>query len=139
MRIIDWSTDVCSSDHQDALDHGGGEPLVPERYGLREAGLLDEIAGELAHRLAARPFAAVHVHRQADDQAADAVVAAEHGEAGGIVAELAAPDGLERRGDPQRSEEHTSELQSLMRISYAVFCLKKQKTTNKLTTTHTTT
>src|SRR3546814_6687604 len=28
---------------------------------------------------------------------------------------------------PQRSEEHTSELQSLMRISYAVFCLKKQK------------
>src|SRR3546814_7936003 len=30
----------------------------------------------------------------------------------------------------QRSEEHTSELQSLMRISYAVFCLKKQHTTN---------
>src|SRR3546814_8331539 len=29
---------------------------------------------------------------------------------------------------PQRSEEHTSELQSLMRISYAVFCLKKKKT-----------
>src|SRR3546814_6390665 len=31
---------------------------------------------------------------------------------------------------PQRSEEHTSELQSLMRISYAVFCLKKKKTHN---------
>src|SRR3546814_2080606 len=30
---------------------------------------------------------------------------------------------------PSRSEEHTSELQSLMRISYAVFCLKKKKTT----------
>src|SRR3546814_1075035 len=30
---------------------------------------------------------------------------------------------------PERSEEHTSELQSLMRISYAVFCLKKKKTT----------
>src|SRR3546814_2100086 len=30
-----------------------------------------------------------------------------------------------------RSEEHTSELQSLMRISYAVFCLKKNKNTNK--------
>src|SRR3546814_10058943 len=29
--------------------------------------------------------------------------------------------------DPDRSEEHTSELQSLMRISYAVFCLKKKK------------
>src|SRR3546814_5445409 len=34
-----------------------------------------------------------------------------------------------RRGDPtSRSEEHTSELQSLMRISYAVFCLKKKNT-----------
>src|SRR3546814_1292111 len=31
-------------------------------------------------------------------------------------------------GDMERSEEHTSELQSLMRISYAVFCLKKKKT-----------
>src|SRR3546814_6922204 len=34
-----------------------------------------------------------------------------------------------------RSEEHTSELQSLMRISYAVFCLKKKTTTNQLGTT----
>src|SRR3546814_1061447 len=34
-------------------------------------------------------------------------------------------------GKPFRSEEHTSELQSLMRISYAVFCLKKKITTNK--------
>src|SRR3546814_6100766 len=32
---------------------------------------------------------------------------------------------------PDRSEEHTSELQSLMRISYAVFCLKKKKQTKK--------
>src|SRR3546814_10422395 len=32
------------------------------------------------------------------------------------------------RGGVERSEEHTSELQSLMRISYAVFCLKKKKT-----------
>src|SRR3546814_8435110 len=32
-------------------------------------------------------------------------------------------------GESERSEEHTSELQSLMRISYAVFCLKKKKTT----------
>src|SRR3546814_2427378 len=34
---------------------------------------------------------------------------------------------------PSRSEEHTSELQSLMRISYAVFCLKKNTTNNKTT------
>src|SRR3546814_3911272 len=35
----------------------------------------------------------------------------------------------------ERSEEHTSELQSLMRISYAVFCLKKKKKTDQLTYT----
>src|SRR3546814_6087247 len=46
-------------------------------------------------------------------------------------------NGSHRR--PPRSEEHTSELQSLMRISYAVFCLKKkkkQKTQNNKTVTH---
>src|SRR3546814_3658130 len=37
----------------------------------------------------------------------------------------------------QRSEEHTSELQSLMRISYAVFCLKKKKHRNNNISTHT--
>src|SRR3546814_7368003 len=36
------------------------------------------------------------------------------------------------RGNRRRSEEHTSELQSLMRISYAVFCLKKKKKKNPL-------
>src|SRR3546814_5394492 len=41
---------------------------------------------------------------------------------------------LELRG--QRSEEHTSELQSLMRISYAVFCLKKTKNKTSTTTSH---
>src|SRR3546814_1377679 len=38
-------------------------------------------------------------------------------------------------GHRLRSEEHTSELQSLMRISYAVFCLKKKKHKEKITTT----
>src|SRR3546814_1536192 len=38
--------------------------------------------------------------------------------------------------DQQRSEEHTSELQSLMRSSYAVFCLKKKIDTHKYKTTH---
>src|SRR3546814_3874103 len=37
--------------------------------------------------------------------------------------------------DPNRSEEHTSELQSLMRISYAVFCLKKKKNIHETNTT----
>src|SRR3546814_6931823 len=39
-------------------------------------------------------------------------------------------------GPSQRSEEHTSELQSLMRISYAVFCLKKKKTIHKVPSRH---
>src|SRR3546814_3865624 len=39
-----------------------------------------------------------------------------------------------RWGGGSRSEEHTSELQSLMRISYAVFCLKKKKNTSTLST-----
>src|SRR3546814_6163092 len=40
-------------------------------------------------------------------------------------------------GTRYRSEEHTSELQSLMRISYAVFCLKKKKNQNRTQTQHT--
>src|SRR3546814_2849409 len=44
------------------------------------------------------------------------------------VLEIALREALEK--NQLRSEEHTSELQSLMRISYAVFCLKKTKNTN---------
>src|SRR3546814_5976778 len=53
-----------------------------------------------------------------------------------VVLEVPAPvDGVLKEirhevGDTVRSEEHTSELQSLMRISYAVFCLEKKKTLN---------
>src|SRR3546814_5957672 len=41
-----------------------------------------------------------------------------------------------RQSGAERSEEHTSELQSLMRISYAVFCLKKKNNTNRKEATH---
>src|SRR3546814_7324288 len=44
-----------------------------------------------------------------------------------LLALLAAPAGLALARADARSEEHTSELQSLMRISYAVFCLKNKK------------
>src|SRR3546814_3913980 len=47
----------------------------------------------------------------------------------------ACPD--RRQAGGARSEEHTSELQSLMRISYAVFCLKKKKNKSKNNRTHT--
>src|SRR3546814_9539492 len=45
----------------------------------------------------------------------------------GAVERGAEPEAVGARLAPRRSEEHTSELQSLMRISYAVFCLKKKK------------
>src|SRR3546814_1492677 len=50
------------------------------------------------------------------------------------AAARASPHRGRRPPDPPRSEEHTSELQSLMRISYAVFCLKKNKPTDKIPT-----
>src|SRR3546814_10773190 len=48
----------------------------------------------------------------------------------GITFNVYGEDEADERLIPFRSEEHTSELQSLMRISYAVFCLKKKKTMN---------
>src|SRR3546814_4871178 len=51
--------------------------------------------------------------------------------AGGAAALSVRRDGHDRRGT-SRSEEHTSELQSLMRISYAVFCLKKKKENDRM-------
>src|SRR3546814_10449839 len=48
----------------------------------------------------------------------------------GLIVGLCYARGYIRGGHEARSEEHTSELQSLMRISYAVFCLKKNKQTN---------
>src|SRR3546814_1665397 len=108
MRISDWSSDVCSSDLETAL----GE----QRARVRIGGV-----GELFERALHPPFG----HRFARMLARiepDLRVAAAHFEA---VDRLAFEAGAEAA---MRSEEHTSELQSLMRISYAVFCLKKKKT-----------
>src|SRR3546814_4071902 len=49
----------------------------------------------------------------------------------GCLRDLAEAGTQQRHRDADRSEEHTSELQSLMRISYAVFCLKKKKIQSK--------
>src|SRR3546814_1230862 len=76
----------------------------------------------------------------AGDNARDSLLAAQRSDASylGLPAAVdrfvdasadAAVRGI-RDKDDRRSEEHTSELQSLMRISYAVFCLKKQNTQN---------
>src|SRR3546814_8304788 len=56
------------------------------------------------------------------------------GSGGGVLPRNCAWKGREGGAWTARSEEHTSELQSLMRISYAVFCLKKKKIQSKLRT-----
>src|SRR3546814_3903136 len=97
MRISDWSSDVCSSD-------------------LRRIGA--------AHRrLRERPAAqGVPERQRAGDQQ-------QAGKEERDKAEQRPRHAVGRRlhDRSERSEEHTSELQSLMRISYAVFCLKKIK------------
>src|SRR3546814_10788184 len=107
MRISDWSSDVCSSDlflHRPlahALERG-------ERVAHRITILmrLDRETG----------LARVEIGREAGDAEATHIVH-EHAQFVG-------------QRHVERSEEHTSELQSLMRISYAVFCLKKKTTKN---------
>src|SRR3546814_7284887 len=88
---------------------GASAKLVGELVALREP--------RRAERVALREQAA---RRIGHDLATIAVVA--------VVDEL-----LGAAFGAERSEEHTSELQSLMRISYAVFCLKKKKTNNRQT------
>src|SRR3546814_1770400 len=112
MRISDWSSDVCSSDLQSGpvaaeLEEAGLSPV--------EALLLDSSGQPVAWRSLARLIARQDQGRQPKAPEEDSIA-----------------DATEKlvTGAPRlnaRSEEHTSELQSLMRISYAVFCLKKKK------------
>src|SRR3546814_4717488 len=114
MRISDWSSDVCSSDlvgHVErAVDEDGDAVrLAP---GLEVVELVGDRGAE---------------HDRA------MLVAVDH-----LAVEEGAGEEVERsrevRGETQflRSEEHTSELKSLMRISYAVFCLKHKNQTHQL-------
>src|SRR3546814_4906064 len=107
MRISDWSSDVCSSD-LDADDLRIALWAFPLSQGCSDR-LLGRAAG--ADR---RCRGAAGARSATLDLGGDRVHRA-----------------VGCRGT--RSEEHTSELQSLMRISYAVFCLKKKKITNKNT------
>src|SRR3546814_2172057 len=114
VRISDWSSDVCSSDLRRGI-------LAPLR-GL--------VAGRGAARRAVPP--AVLAAAATRGRCARARLSrrprtrrARHGPgAEGRHAACRDRHAVARR--PRRSEEHTSELQSLMRISYAVFCLKKK-------------
>src|SRR3546814_8356664 len=129
MRISDWSSDVCSSD----LLRGRRRKIPGTPRGILEKRL------QLAHWRAL-----LHILRELADPGGDRSRhdVREHRAAvsDGQLYRGPSPDDCERlvrrrrrRGDTipdgpvyQGSEEHTSELQSLMRISYAVFCLKKK-------------
>src|SRR3546814_4145347 len=109
MRISDWSSDVCSSDLAERLGIGGDR--LAQRHAAR-----DDLAREGS------------IDRDAIERAA-AAASGRH-----LLLRETQRDACFcgcRAGRNQilfgRSEEHTSELQSLMRISYAVFCLKKKK------------
>src|SRR3546814_10745533 len=122
MRISDWSSDVCSSD----LDAAVGWPQLPCRRQLQRGRRLLLRGGQLVRPYRHRPRALAArrrlpaAHRRPRDGAG--------GAEGEGTRRLRRSGGGSR--ERPRSEEHTSELQSLMRISYAVFCLKKTKTKN---------
>src|SRR3546814_9186337 len=125
MRISDWSSDVCSSDL-----HGraGRDASVAHLHRLQGRGRHGEEADRLPRGRSQGGDALRRRGCRCDAQA----VAALQGAAArrGWHADLRdgrSPAGAGDRGDgKRRSEEHTSELQSLMRTSYAVFCLKKK-------------
>src|SRR3546814_5404059 len=107
MRISDWSSDVCSSD------------LVP---GSRQAGRHDRFLPVADPQR--QGSEAVPGLGPARPEALGKACHAQYRQS----AELWCSDHrIEARRKAGRSEEHTSELQSLMRISYAVFCLKTKK------------
>src|SRR3546814_6908688 len=141
MRISDWSSDVCSSDLLAALAHQADLVELLARKAVAAHAALDdrrqqaeraevdehreEVAAEEDGEEAPLWWLLGHVGAAGEHRGrGDAALAQqgheqdEGGEEGGAV-EAA------QRQRP-RSEEHTSELQSLMRNSYAVFCLKKK-------------
>src|SRR3546814_4736984 len=116
MRISDWSSDVCSSDLGLPLPRRPGQlRCVRGSRALPAAGQIPIIA------TSGRFFTGVPGGRLPAD---DTHLVRSH--CAGANADSHSRRSKVGRKHPQRSEEHTSELQSLMRISYAVFCLKKK-------------
>src|SRR3546814_4933709 len=126
MRISDWSSDVCSSD----LGTGIGPSSHARRLQVIEAQTGDNPAqegGRNPHRRLVRLC-------PTDERLLHHILRIGHRAEHSIGnTQQVRPVSIEGDGSAfhhfQRSEEHTSELQSLMRISYAVFCLKKKKMT----------
>src|SRR3546814_10450468 len=115
MRISDWRSDVGSSDLGGPADAGHRGPA----HGLDQTVVA-----------AARQHRALRAQRGGGELEGcmGVVVEAAHQAVVQRVADAEQVEAGQHAGEEvPRSEEHTSELQSLMRISYAVFCLKKQK------------
>src|SRR3546814_6103247 len=119
MRISDWSSDVCSSDLVLYIGRGPCFPLALEgALKLKEISYIHAegyAAGELKHG----PIALI------DEVVPVIVIAPSDSLFEKTISNM--QEVMARGGKVIRSEEHTSELQSLMRISYAVFRLKKKK------------
>src|SRR3546814_7069966 len=124
MRISDWSSDVCSSDLQAAAgvvgvssgNHAQGVAWAAKRLGIRATIVMPANAPQMKLD-ATRALGAEVVLYDRVTESRDAVAARLIAARGGTL--------VHAYGDPWiiRSEEHTSELQSLMRRSYAGFCL----------------
>src|SRR3546814_5949337 len=113
MRISDWSSDVCSSD----LLRQWPRASPDRRTGI----VATKLPPRLAHLLTSvrSRSCAGHGHRLVRNSENKTLLC--HRPTCALAIHL------RRAVQDRRSEEHTSELQSLMRISYAVFCLKKKK------------
>src|SRR3546814_8174984 len=124
MRISDWSSDVCSSD----LPAIAGV-TKHARQPPRTTAVFTPFA-RIAPPLQSCRFCLPPEGASMSTAALDASKTPHRATAafGWLGATLLAERGRWPLWLPVRSEEHTSELQSLMRISYAVFCLKKKKT-----------
>src|SRR3546814_4659281 len=126
MRISDWSSDVCSSDLDTdwtGFDDGTRDvpPLLKAAFASGKPIL--EGADFSLDDLKAIQMELVNSETSLLQRNDHIPVNWSAGITGGTTIQL--PDG------ELRSEEHTSELQSLMRLSYAVFCLKKKKKSTK--------
>src|SRR3546814_2398249 len=119
MLISDWSSDVCSSDLLQCLRPS------------RQSGGVDRARPRLA-LLLQLPQLGLPQRRQPDGRARRGELLRSRQEEMRPRADRGGVCGRGRNPTLRiwRSEEHTSELQSLMRISYAVFCLKKKKITS---------
>src|SRR3546814_5684987 len=124
MRISDWSSDVCSSDLRDSYSYHRDK-----MYANLAVSMGGRVAEEIIFGYDKVSSGASGDIQYATGLARDMVTKWGMSDKVGPV-EYSQPEGESFLGysssqPVRRSEEHTSELQSLMRISYAVFCLKK--------------